>query len=575
VTQAERSSTATRVALAAALAIPWLFVWQGLDVMDQGFELTNYRLFFRAPLAMGSAAHIWLTNLVGALWDTLFHGLGVLGQRVLWAGVLSTCLLAAFTTTRELTSVNVATLATLVTALFLADRRETWFTYNTLSILLDTLAAACMVRAQLRRHAGWAVAAGVCAGMAPFARLPNILLVAIGSAPLFAALVDRGQRPRVGRTVGAFLLGYAAGAALVLGLIYALGQQAQYRSAVAALFSPAAAAGTHSSHRLLYLLIRDHSRALAAGLLTCVCLPLLVHVALQLAGMARFAVLLAAAALGIWVLARNGEPWCWFVPGTVYVILAAICLGWGARSIEVRVGAWVALVVVLVAPLGSDNGILNAHMGLWFALPLTLGCLYTTPNRGFFTHTAPSLALVLGCSLVGEGIHRAATYTYLDAPRRQLLWPTHDPLLRMQFTTAERARVLDETAQALRARVQPGDLLLAYEGTNLFYYLSDTRPYTNSAWMMEDLPPLLPPKLDIALAQHGCLPVAIRSLGSARSFTWPQLVSRGPDLKEPYVSNRATIERFLHDHRYTVRWHDDFFEILEPGDGSAGSRRCR
>ena len=83
------SSRVERLALGGALGLPWLFIWQGLDFTDQGYLLTGYRCFFQHPEATEDSANLWLTNLVGASWDALFGGLGVLGMRALWALCMS------------------------------------------------------------------------------------------------------------------------------------------------------------------------------------------------------------------------------------------------------------------------------------------------------------------------------------------------------------------------------------------------------------------------------------------------------------------------------------------------------
>src|SRR4029077_10966989 len=89
------------------------------------------------------------------------------------------------------------------------------------------------------------------------------------------------------------------------------------------------------------------------------------------------------------------------------------------------------------------------------------------------------LALMAAIGLGGEGLQRAATYTYRDDVRRNLLTPVGRPQLRGQYTTAARAKVVGEVLDALSTRVAPGDYLLAYEGTPLLQYLTKTRPYLN------------------------------------------------------------------------------------------------
>src|SRR4051812_34152039 len=95
---------ADRFALAAALAVPWFFIWQGLDFTDQGYLLTGYRCFFRHPEVTEDSTSLWLTNLVGAIWDAMFGWCGLLGMRALWALCSSLGMLLAFRALSRLTS---------------------------------------------------------------------------------------------------------------------------------------------------------------------------------------------------------------------------------------------------------------------------------------------------------------------------------------------------------------------------------------------------------------------------------------------------------------------------------------
>jgi hypothetical protein len=146
----------------------------------------------------------------------------------------------------------------------------------------------------------------------------------------------------------------------------------------------------------------------------------------------------------------------------------------------------------------------------------------------------------------------------------ELRYTIHDPLLAAQFTTRERARVIQEALRALRSRVRAGSLMLAYEGTTTFQYLVDTRPYLNRSWPMRESPSVLRDVISAVPKQHACLPVTIRARGSSRTRLWPRDVRKGLEQKEPDRGDRALISGFLKDHGYEVVWRNAFFEILEP-----------
>jgi hypothetical protein len=551
-----------RLALGGALGLPWLFIWQGLDFTDQGYLLTGYRCFFRHPEATEDSANLWLTNLVGASWDALFGSLGVLGMRALWALCMSLCVWLAFALASALSNARAAALSALVTSAFLSDRHATWFSYNALSTVLFSGAAACLIHGVRQRSARWLFAAGVLIGMGPFARLPNLLACSFVAALGFAAVLDAQRRARLLSDLGAACLGVAVGVSGMLALIYARGDAEQYFRSVRNLFAPSAQAAGYSAHSLLGTFVRDQALALSWGLGACAGGVALTRMFRWRPGSARWLVPLVCAG-GVFVLTHKSQSWRWLVPGCSYLVLGAVMLGTWKRPVEQRVAACVLLLLVLIAPLGSNLGIKNAHIGLWFALPFTLALLYALEEPWLGGH-GPKLALLASLVLSGEALYQAATYTYRDSARIRLTASVGHPQLFGQFTSPERAQSVREVLAALESRVAPGDYLLAYEGTPLLQYLTRTRPYLNRPWLMANESAAVVMELARETPQRtGCLPVAVVTTKSARGFEWPA----HPDpleAREPYAGVRRALRGFFQTNGYSRSWSNGFFEIFEP-----------
>jgi hypothetical protein len=561
-----------RFALGGALAVPWLFIWQGLDFTDQGYLLTGYRCFFRHAEATEDSGSEWLTNLLGAAWDALFGGLGVLGMRAMWAACMSLGMLLAFRFVRGFASERASALAVLSASVFLSDRCETWFSYNTSSSLLFVAAALCTARGVSSQRRAWLFGAGAWIGALPFARFPNLLAVALLAAPVLAALLEPERRARLLRDLGVMVLGVAAGVLGTLALIYLHGDAAMFFRALRGLFAPNLEAAGYGVDSLFLKFVRDQTRALTWGFAICVGGFGLSFLLSKLPARLGWGLVVLAAPLAVWGLTRGEESWSAAAPGTTYFVFAAVTLGLWKHSVQLRVAAFIVLIIVVIAPLGSNNGILNAHMGLWLGVPLLLALLSSleAPRLG---GQGAKLALLAGLVLAGEGVHRAATYTYRDGERGELVTPVPHPQLRGQYTTAARAKVVSEVLVALEQRVAPGDYLLAYEGAPLLQYLTKTRPYLNRPWLMSyESPQVIAELAEAAPARTGCLPVVVRTFKSARAFDWPSR-SRPLEGKEPMRSTRRVLKTFLNRHGYERTWRNAFFEILEPPP--AERRQCR
>ena len=552
-----------RLRLAGALGLPWLFIWQGLDFTDQGYVLTGYRSFFRHPEVTADSGGLWLTNLIGASWDAAFGSLGVVGMRALWALCMSVGLLLAFRLARQLTNPSAAALGVFAASLFLSNRRETWFSYNTSTSLLFAAATLCLVEGIARQSRRRLFAGGALLGVLPFARFPNILGLVLPVGLALAAWLDQERRPRLARDVGATLLGIVCGAGGVIALIHVRGDATLVATSIQDLFAPSWQAAGYAPSALLDKFVSDQSNALGLGLGVCLAAAVLARLLAKLPGSVAWAVAVACGALAAFALSTNKDSWRFVVSGVAYWALGAVAFGMWRRSLALRVACGVSLLVLIVAPLGSNNGIRGAHMGMWLALPLLLAVLYALEDQ-WLNGQGRRLALVVCLAVAGEGLYQTTTYTYRDAARSRLRAPVAHAQLRWQYTTKERAKVVEEVLSALEQRVKPGDYLLAYEGTPLLQYLTRTRPYLNRPWLMGAENGAVVAELAAQAPQRtGCLPVAVQSLKTTRSMAWPR-AARSLEQKEPQRGTRKAIKAFLRQHDYHQTWRNEFFSIWEP-----------
>jgi hypothetical protein len=564
--------------LAGALALPWTLIRYGIDVTDQGYLLTIYRNFLRHPESVGQAAHMWLTNVLGGLWDAAFGELGVIAHRAQWATCVSLGMLIAFVAVRRVTSFGAAALAVLATAVFVVDRRETWFSYNSLTALINTAVVATMARGLAADDRRLLFVSGALLGLSPFARFPNVLALSLLLGPLVAVLLLPSRRQRCLGDTASAACGALAGAAAAVSVIFVSGRLPLYRASLASLFAPAVDRTGHGSAALLELFLSDQSSALAAGLATSAVLAALHLVSLGWPSLLRTAGFAVASVACVLMMAfvgpgRDPEHWRYFVVGTCYIALLGVASGLLGRSFELRCLALLSAGALLITPLGSDQGMKNSHWGLWVALPLLVAALMNArPQLSRLRRLADVGALVVTV-VCAEGALRMMTYTYRDSPRARLEHSVKNtPQLRWLLTTEERAKSLEEVVAALTARVRPGDYLLTSESTPLLQYLTRARPYLGIPWIMVDEDPAeIDALLTTAPQQRGCLPVLVRARGNARSAMWPRDVKRGVD--RSHEPARRVIGRFVRKRNYRVTWSNAFFEILEPPP--AATSGCR
>lgn len=616
----------------AVLAIyPLLFLVQGIDFTDMGFNLSNQWLLLEDP---GSYVHghlFYLANFLGGLWLSISKPLGLLGAKLGWAVVIYITLYAAYRTLEQAGG-RAGLLAGLVIALLWNTRiGTTWISYNSLTALFFTLAAFFLVRGLTREGAGAVLVAGALLGAAPFVRFPNVLAFALVVViPLYAHLAEHSRAWTL-QFSARFVLGYVGGAAAVLLLMLALGHLPLYWESLSARFAASVsdASYDYSSAKLIGRLLQDYRQLLYVS---AIALPVLLLVARaltsrwywQLAGfvgvallwyawlgyaligpqwfLAELLLVVFALALIFWMRRTTDESglqalpfvigtgillvlayfftriqWAWLVPGLLYAVLGFRY--WRVSRADDRLVTVLAALILAITPLGSGNGMINAVFGMWLAIPLAFVTLFdearAAASRPWYRRGAVVICAVASLSLTLVALDNARTAAYRDSSdRKRMTARIDDPFLRGVLTTPERALVVGELMRELPNYVAPGDPMLLHGDCSLLHLLSRTRPVLGSTWTGVYNARMFNEKLLSFEQNESTRPVILLSKGSCRAREWP--VTQG--VTRTGAQTRRDLFAFMGRHAYRLRWQNAFFEIwiTAPGtpaeaDGSSES----
>lgn len=529
---------------------------QGLNLSDDGFVLTAYAEVFAAP---GSVAYMFLyywTMVAGGAWNAVAGGLGIYGFRLLECVVLAANgVLAARLSTGAGGRWLYAALGLVV-----LYARLNWievFEYNTFTALVTLVVVALMMRALMRRSCAWMFTAGVALGLDVFVRLPNVCL-----GMLIVVLVPYYRRCRDGRLAVRLLLaavgGAVAGVALTVGCMALAGHLGYFVEALGhAAFLSADPENSHGAGSLLLAVGRNWALyALGFGLAAlCPALSLLVEGRVGGKALRRLLHgLLAAVWLALMFAFRNNHIYminalalaaCAYVAYERRACLRTVCL------------AWLAALVALLMPLGSDLGVLSTGVhNLWAAAPfvpwacaLLLKRLSGGRRAAVAAYAVATLALIMAKGAAAtmapayyERGTRLADVSAAGHPRANVL------------TDALTASAVDGALTVMRAHVSPGDTVLCAGDTPLLHYLTATRPYLRNPWPSVFGRAYFERQLGGALRGGGRLPVA---------------VCRSADY---YVTDgwRPAFRRFLEAGGYRRVYADDVFMIFVPQRNDTG-----
>ena len=563
----------------STFALSMLFVWQGLDFTDMGFWLTGYQQLYTHPDTIWALC--WLSYFIGH-WVGLALGGGVLAYKLGYVVVVTTSAMVAY---RLLASQfgNSRMLAAMVllTVFFTRGFGGNWVGYNELTALFYLTGAALLFFGLVGNRKPLVVLAGVVLGANLFVRFPNLLGITLVSTVWLQAWVYRWTLRDIWVWSAWFLGGFTLGVALIWSLIVLHGHEAIYLQGIQAIFGEAVGANSpHAGSGLLNLFISDHVQAFAKALSIVVIGSWIANWASKQKILLASVVILVGTLLLVYVIYVYGQ-WRTCIPGICYIVLLSIVFLESRKNPSLALLAFIAGMVLLLAPLGSTNGISNAVFGIWLALPLTLIWLWRSFDLAFslcfkvsddrfesnssFSMEARGFrvfAITIVLALLIHSLAWAWRHTYLDSKNRYAM--THSiahPLLVGTYTIAARAKVVTELLEAMPRFTKPGDEVLAYNGIPVVHFLTETHPWLGNPWLdfdgAEKVSALIRKKEQIGAK----LPCIVRATGSTYVNSWP-IDARPLATWWHQDETRRVFAEFEQRHGYVVAWSNDFFEIL-------------
>lgn len=500
----------------------------GLDLMDAGYSLGNYR-FFDSVYEMWKLA-TYLANVTGILLSKLPYGNCWTGMNV-YCGLLIGAAAAGvylFMWKRYGQKRKLFCLLLFVaelTALSLCWAPNV-ILYHYLGYLLMTAASVILFMAILKNQRRYYVIAGVILGLCVAVRMPNITYMALILPVWYDCFRNRGQHGEqtqknawIGELAARTLYcigGYLSGLIVPLAVICMRYGITAYPQMVTSLFGMTDSAADYKPTSMITAMFGDYMRY-SVWLLFFV-----IYMALGLLvfwGIKKYErnrtmskkvtyVLEIFYSFGFLVLIRfcygrgmfdfnYTEYFSMYKWITVYLlIVAALCIWCLLDKItgrEFKLWAVFLLVIILVTPLGSNNGLYPIINNLFLVMPVSLLMIMNVFRRvrkagaGSF-----AFRLVLGAVLVctvGQSIMFGIGFVFHDAGAQRAM-SMDNRRLTLQcsstgtglVTTVEKKTALEELDQFLYQNGLNKNRVILYGNIPSIAYLLDMEPAISTTW---------------------------------------------------------------------------------------------
>lgn len=458
----------TLILAGSVIFYPLLLIWQGLDLTDFGYVLTNYQNFF-SGFEEKTGYGTWLTNLIGGLWLLLFgNSLGAIGIRLAGVIIFYAIVLISIKTIQPYINLNTALFLMLIVTAF---RGGTFYLhYNLLTTFFYCAATYFIIKGLKDNRQSGYLFAGVMIGFNNFVRFPNILGISLVLAIIFYGYLENRPWKDIIKESLYFFCGLALALSVVLVYMAASGQLYQYLNVVLNIFNRSAESSYSTTNLILRFAI-DHYRVLRNLFIgTAILAPLFLALAYlmgRLKGRLKiflFFFIFSVAVYFFWdYILINWFMVIFFLTGLLYLLLALKIFNIITGQPAERSLYLMALLILIITPLGSNNGVINSVYGYWLAVPLSFGLLvnyYCIEGKALMAKI-PALelsnkikatlkmldyrsALVFALTIfLIMAVSNSLGRTYRDSSDRLALrYTIEHPLLRGIHTTAERASAL-------------------------------------------------------------------------------------------------------------------------------------
>ena len=488
------------------LLFPLIKISQGIDLTDTGYSLGNYRFF-------GQIDGIWvlltfLSNVAGALLTKLPMGGTMLGMKLYASLIVSLMALLGYRFFKTKMPAWLAFAGEIAAIGFCWC--PTVILYNYLTYLLFLAGAILLFRGLAGSRPICLVLAGMVLGLNVWVRFPNNILEAslIVAVWYYGILKKKPFKQTLGET-GLCVAGYLFSFAVMLGIISVLYGSGALGDMITGVFGMAGSASDytlgemlfaildaylHGFQWMLYMIlcilpgipffaIKEEKFLGIRKVVYCICIPLL-FIVLGKWGMFNFKYYQKEAAL----------QW-----GAVFLLVSFAVLLWMlyTRMLDAnwRLIGCIALLMILVTPLGSNNHIWPVLNNLFFVAPVIFWMVYrfvrwgrtyldTTGKVPLFPVKAMTAGILIAFFVQSVGI--GCTYVFLDGEggERRMYRVSDNPVLHGMHTSEMNAETLEEINAFMvenKSVYEDKKLILYGNIPGLAYYL-DKAPAIYTTW---------------------------------------------------------------------------------------------
>lgn len=587
----------TRVFFLLLFLYQLIFIFQGVDFLDEGFTATFYQQFFNDPSSVEYNFMFWLSGLIGGTFTYLFPNTGLLGLRFLSILFTMSTIFIVYNMLKPYLNRTNLKIGLLLVTLCVCHNPKI-FHYNFLSILLYS-ATASLLFSGLKKDKWWLfLLSGAMVGLDVFSRLPSLVNLGLVLAIGFYGYLSKTSFKKIALQAIWFGAGFVLSVTGVIILIKTMGQWDTFVNAFKLVTQMGQSDGetAYSIPKLLfqslvsyndaffftlYILALIFISAIAPGYVT-----EKLHFKNWVAKVIKYFCLL----LAFLIMLKGLEILMRFYVGLTLISFVMILFSQTRK--EIKTLMLIGTYITFTYALGSSAGIFTAGVHIfWIGMPIAIDYLlnikdfnyrfsisaadkkgisnYSTTREQQF-HFRPIKSYIITISIVGCLYHQWFYPMHDESSRLGMFTPIDNKYVKGIFTTKERVAATNELLKESSKYVKPGDYVLAFHSFPIYHYMTNTKPYTRNSMPWYYVSGAFKTQLYKAVEDTKILPVVIvQKIKTTPNDhgDWPDAWPSDPVFHKPETDIRTIrqqeyMNEFLSKYGYHAAWENDIFKIM-------------
>lgn len=570
----EINSFKSKLLVSMIIIYPSLLVFQGLDFTDTGFYLTSYVQIFNSPRNLRYELLYWLSDVIGGIWLRFFGGLGYIGIRLAWVLIIWIIIFCYYKLLCKYINKNILLTGLFIMLIFTSNTTHT-LDYNTLTTLFYGIGSISLFYGVTNNKNYLILLGAFVLGLGIFLRLPNVLGMGLVLGIFYYGLIEKITFRNQLRQCLYFAIGYILAIVFTIILMKLLGHLNYYIDSLKLVIGLGSnSKASHGIGNLIFLFISNYLNVIKLVIMFGIIIIGAIILTIPIVRKSEFPTVLYVfvfiISLMLWSRYYSFDSYknsISAINGFTDIALILYIFNFIKTSNKFRLISLLGLLILILTPLGSDNGIYNSIFGMWLSGVILLWTIFQIDVLINFKsislkNSLNSFKSLICIVFIAFCLVQGYRYTYRDTVNRSLMkYSINNKSLRGIFTTKDRAKVVGELLNQTKDYVKKNENLLAYSDIQLIYYLTETKPYLHTSFQRAYSDDKFIITLNEAKNEYKKLPVIIIQTTDTTNKNWP-LINNKLFAKKMEESIRfKCVKNFMIKHNYKLKWSNKCFQI--------------